>query len=86
MKDIFGQVISIGDVVAFNPPSYKGLIRGKVTGFTPQKVRVDYPSSYHRGTMDKTTVFPSDLAVKPILIINNDPKPETISGNCDGHK
>ena len=60
MKDIFGQVINVGDLVAFNPPSYKGLIMGRVTGFTPQKVRVEYR---WQGSVTKTTVFPKDLSV-----------------------
>jgi len=34
MKDVFGVDLAIGDIVAFNPPRYKGLITGKVVDFT----------------------------------------------------
>lgn len=57
MKDIIGIQLEVGQLVAFNPPSYKGLTIGRITGFTPQKVRVSYYSE------DKTVVSPRDLAV-----------------------
>lgn len=41
VKDIIGNVLNIGDMVAFNPPYYKGLKTGMVTSFTPKGVRVD---------------------------------------------
>ena len=31
--DIFGIVPEIGDLIAYNPPKYKGLIFGKCVGF-----------------------------------------------------
>lgn len=43
-KDRFGNVLEIGDEVAFNPPYYKGLVTAEVIGFTPQQVRVRYDS------------------------------------------
>ena len=33
-KDIFGNVPQIGDTIVFNPPSYKGLVWGKCSGYT----------------------------------------------------
>lgn len=33
-KDIVGNIPKIGDLIAFNPPSYKGLILGTVNGFS----------------------------------------------------
>jgi hypothetical protein len=42
VKDFFKQDLTVGDFVAFNPPKYKGLTMGKVVGFTPQKVKVEY--------------------------------------------
>ena len=39
-QDIFGNDLVIGDTVAFNPPTYKGLVRGKIVGFTPKNVRI----------------------------------------------
>lgn len=56
MKDIIGIQLEVGQLVAFNPP-YKGLTIGRITGFTPQKVRVSYYSA------EKTVVNPGDLAV-----------------------
>lgn len=43
--DRFGNVLEIGDEVAFNPPYYKGLAAATVIGFTPQQVRVRYIDS-----------------------------------------
>lgn len=42
MKDIAKKELVEGDIVAFNPPAYKGLSKGKIVGFTPQKVKVEY--------------------------------------------
>lgn len=41
MKDIVGNILSIGDVVAYNPPKYKGLKTGTDTSFTPKGCRVE---------------------------------------------
>lgn len=66
MDDFTGRPISVGDRVAFNPPSYKGLIGGSVVGFTPQKVRVAFEKySWMPGREYGTTVFPRDLVVIP---------------------
>lgn len=43
--DIFGNVLELGDVVAFNTPGYRGLILGTIVKFTPQKLRVQYKES-----------------------------------------
>lgn len=40
-KDIDGNIISIGDRVAYNPPYYKGFTIGVVTGFTPKGFKID---------------------------------------------
>ena len=40
--DMFGNVVEIGDEVAFNPPYYKGLCSGKILKFTPQGYRVSH--------------------------------------------
>ena len=42
MIDIRGNKLEEFDIVAVNPPRYKGLILGHVVGFTAQKVRVFY--------------------------------------------
>ena len=44
--DFVGNHVKVGDKVAFNPPKWKGLERGVVTGFTPKGVRVAYTSQY----------------------------------------
>lgn len=33
-KDFMGVTPEIGDVIIYNPPYYKGLIKAKVTGFS----------------------------------------------------
>ena len=63
MKDIVGQDIAIDQVVAFNPPSYKGLKRGKVVGFTPKMVKIEYIENSWTPTPRITNVSPSDIAV-----------------------
>jgi len=63
MKDVFGIDLAIGDIVAFNPPRYKGLILAKVVAFTPQMVRVEYSWQGHTHT---TVVYARDLARHPV--------------------
>ena len=33
-KDIIGNIPQIGDIIAFNPPAYKGLVFGEVLSFS----------------------------------------------------
>ena len=33
-KDILGREPKVGDVIAFNPPAYKGLVFGEVLSFS----------------------------------------------------
>lgn len=33
-KDLFGREPKVGDIIAFNPPSYKGLTYGTCVGFS----------------------------------------------------
>jgi len=47
MRDIFGYRLQLKDVIAFNPPLYKGLTQGIILGFTDKRVKVQYaPFSY----------------------------------------
>lgn len=39
-KDIVGNIIKIGDEVAYNPPYYKGLKTGTIVGFTPKGIKI----------------------------------------------
>lgn len=32
-KDLAGKEVSVGDIIAYNPPYYKGLVFGVITGF-----------------------------------------------------
>ena len=63
MKDIFSQELKIGDVVAFNPPHYKGLTKGEVIRFTPKGVRVQYTSNSGK---DETAVRAFDVVRWPV--------------------
>jgi hypothetical protein len=42
MKDFFDRELKIDDVVAFERPRYRELVKGTVVGFTPQQVRVEW--------------------------------------------
>ncbi len=52
-KDVFGYDVFHDDIVAFNPPYVKGLIKGKVHKLTPKGFTVKYNG--HFGIM-KTNV------------------------------
>lgn len=43
-KDIVGNIIKIGDEVAYNPPYYKGIEIATILGFTPKGVRLSTSS------------------------------------------
>jgi hypothetical protein len=59
MNDIAGKELSENDIVAFNPPSYKGLVKGRIVGFCPQKVKVEYS---HQGRIYVTRTESSNVA------------------------
>ena len=63
-QDIFDTPIQIGDIVAFNPPQYKGLVKGRVVGFTEKSVRICWANG---GLMreDFCTRFPRDVVKCP---------------------
>ena len=65
MHDRFSNPLSIGDVVAFNPPRYKGLATGVVAGFTAQKVTIEYGKDFNI----ITHVYPKDVAKKIVAIV-----------------
>ena len=60
MKDIVGKELAVGDRVAFNPPTYKGLALALITGFTPKMVKL----SFRRNREDCHTVAFSGDVVK----------------------
>ena len=61
MKDIFGNTLSIGDTVAFNPPFYKGLVIGEIVQFTAKQVRVEYTSQTWSDNKATTVVWSSNV-------------------------
>lgn len=63
-KDILGREIHVGAWVSFNPPRYKGLLVGKVVGFTPKMVRVEYTLAYCKEAL-KATSYDNDLTLLP---------------------
>lgn len=64
MKDLIGQEIVIGQMVAFNPPVYKGLGVGKVVGFTPKLVKIEFTRNWTgRPEVTTTPVAPKNIAV-----------------------
>lgn len=60
MKDIAGIKLEENMVVAFNPPTYKGLTLGRVVGFTPKKVKLEYRD--WQGRMEYAYAYPDDVA------------------------
>ena len=42
IKDILHQEIQVGDIVAFNPPTYKGLVYGCVIRLSPKGATMKY--------------------------------------------
>lgn len=66
MKDFFNQELNIGDIVAFNVPSYSFYTEGTIIGFTPKMVKI----SYIRGNRDlETKEFPLAVFKKPLQTI-----------------
>ena len=63
MLDFFKRPLVIDDIIAFNPPRYKGMHLGKVIGFTPKMVKVEYN---WQGYTEVTTQWPQDLVKKSL--------------------
>lgn len=61
-KDLFGTVLAVNDIVAFNPPKYKGLTKGKITKFTSKGVTVKYTD--YLGTICSTNVAFNNVVKK----------------------
>lgn len=62
LRDIFSHGISVGDTVAFNPPVYKGLVKGKVIKLNKQMIRVKYTPTGKQHTTE-CNVWPTDVAI-----------------------
>lgn len=59
MEDVLNQKLDIDNIVMFTTPAIKGLVTGRIIGFTDSKVRVEYASA------GKTTA----VEVKPIDVM-----------------
>ena len=70
MTDIFGNELSIGDLVAFNPPRYKGLTTGYIIGFGKKMVRIRYVNDWNYDVVNHppkffdTSIWPFDIVRK----------------------
>lgn len=67
MKDIFGEELLEGDVVAVTPKNYRGLVKATIIGFTAQNVRVEYNNTWNfgkPGKLEQYLVPPSSLVKK----------------------
>ena len=49
MHDFFGEILEVGDIVAFCAPRYRDLCLGKITSFTAKKVHVEYVNTWNYG-------------------------------------
>lgn len=63
--DIFDVVIQRGDPVAFNPPKWKGLAKGTVTGFSNKQVQIKFLDTRYKQNRI-TSCYPKDLVVDVI--------------------
>ena len=62
MKDLFGIDLELGDLVGLKYNSrYQYIIKGKVIGFTPKKVRVEFLPNQGLGNVDPTLRDSKDL-------------------------
>lgn len=41
IKDVLGNTLQIGDTVVYNPPYYKGVKKGLITGFSAKFPKID---------------------------------------------
>lgn len=56
-KDLLGNTPSVGDIIVFNPPRYKGLVHGVCIGFSsgglPKVNKIVNVSGYVRAQLDR---------------------------------
>ena len=48
-KDFFGEVLEVGDTVAFVAPGYRHLAKGTITKFTEKMVFISYSNTWNYG-------------------------------------
>ncbi len=47
MKDFNGNTLALGDFVAFLEPNYRHMVQGRVVGFTPKQIRIEFTPYYY---------------------------------------
>lgn len=62
MKDFFGNDIEVGDIVAFNRPGYKYLVKGTVVKLNKKMLRIAYgePKTWLGNKPKETNEYPTD--------------------------
>lgn len=65
-KDFLGNVIDIGDSVAFMTPNYRCMVLGTIIAFTPQKIRIKYLNTWNYGSqgLEKEFLANPDQVIK----------------------
>ena len=66
-KDILGREPKVGDVIAFNPPAYKGLVFGEVLSFS--KVCAYTGKLQFNNTVPAMIVLTISTALKLLLVL-----------------
>lgn len=62
--DFFNQPLSIGDEVAFERPEYRELVLGKIVGFTPKFINVEWNNTLYP-SLDRFRVAPANVVLSP---------------------
>lgn len=76
LKDIFGHVLEVSDVIAFNRPGYKYLIKGTVKKINPKMITVEYKDgNYMRSTHED----PRNCVKK--IVVDIQPEPAIITAS-----
>ncbi len=50
MKDFNSNTLALGDFVAFLEPNYRHMVQGRVVGFTPKSIRIEWTVKTYKGT------------------------------------
>lgn len=59
MRDVAGNIMVVGDMVAVTVVRYANLVMAQVIGFTPKKIRI----RIHNSSSDVETRFSDQVAV-----------------------
>jgi hypothetical protein len=57
MRDFVDRDCQVGDVIVFNEPRYRNLVRGTIVKFTPKGVRAVYQIGNRPGDLYKRDTF-----------------------------